>query len=128
MEKWLGPFSPMIYTLLRIVAGLVFAQHGAQKLFGLLGGRQMELMSQMGVAGVIEFFGGLAIAVGLFTSPLAFLASGEMAWAYFQVHAPRSFWPIVNGGEMAVLCCWIFLYLAARGGGQLSVDRMMKRK
>ena len=126
MEKWLSPFKPMIYALLRIVAGLVFAQHGAQKLFGVLGGRQMELMSQMGLAGVIEFFGGLAIAVGAFTSPVAIVASGEMAWAYFQIHAPRGFWPIQNGGEMAVLCCWIFLYVAMSGAGRFSVDGVRK--
>ena len=122
MEKLLSPLKPTIYALLRIVAGLVFAQHGAQKLFGVLGGQQMELMTQMGLAGVIELFGGLAIAVGTFTSPIAFLASGEMAWAYVQVHAPRGFWPIQNGGEMAVLCCLIFLLVAASGPGKWSMD------
>ena len=122
MEKLLSPLKPTIYALLRIVAGLVFAQHGAQKLFGVLGGQQMEIMTQMGLAGVIELFGGLAIAVGTFTSPIALLASGEMAWAYFQVHAPRGWWPIQNGGEMAVLCCWIFLFVAASGPGKWSMD------
>ena len=76
------------------------------------------LMSQMGIAGIIEFVGGILIAIGLFTSPVAFIASGEMAVAYFQAHAPRGFWPIMNGGELAVLYCFIFLYFAAVGSGQ----------
>jgi putative oxidoreductase len=127
MQKVLGRFSPYIYAALRIVAGLAFAQHGAQKLFGVLGAKQAApLMSQMGLAGVIEFVGGIMIALGLFTSPVAFLASGEMAWAYFQAHAPRSFWPIQNGGELAVLYCFIFLYFAAVGSGKLSIDSIRK--
>ncbi len=126
MQKWLGPYSPYLYALLRIVAGLAFAQHGAQKLFGLLGGTAVELTSQMGLAGVIEFVGGFLIAIGLFTSPVAFLASGEMAVAYFQAHAPRGFWPIQNGGELAVLYCFIFLYFAAVGSGKLSIDSIRK--
>jgi len=126
MQKWLGPYSPYLYALLRIVAGLAFAQHGAQKLFGLLGGTAVELTSQRGLAGVIEFVGGFLIAIGLFTSPVAFLASGEMAVAYFQAHAPRGFWPIQNGGELAVLYCFIFLYFAAVGSGKLSIDSIRK--
>lgn len=124
MEKWLGRFRPTIYAIFRIVAGLMFAQHGAQKLFGVLGGRQMELMSQLGAAGVIEFAGGLAIAIGAFTSVAAFLTSGQMAWAYFQAHAPGGFWPAQNGGELAVVYCWLFLYIAATGSGQWSVDAL----
>ena len=126
MQKWLGPYASYLYVLLRIVAGLAFAQHGAQKLFGLLGGTAVELTSQRGVAGVIEFLGGFLIAIGLFTSPVAFLASGEMAVAYFQSHAPRGFWPIQNGGELSVLYCFIFLYFAAVGSGKLSVDSIRK--
>lgn len=126
MQKWLGPYSPYLYALLRMVAGLAFAQHGAQKLFGLLGGTAVELTSQRGLAGVIEFVGGVLIAIGLFTSPVAFLASGEMAVAYFQAHAPRGFWPIQNGGEVAVLYCFIFLYFAAVGSGKLSIDSIRK--
>jgi putative oxidoreductase len=126
MQKVLGRFSPYIYAVLRIVVGLAFAQHGAQKLFGVLGGNAVELMSQRGLAGIIEFVGGIMIALGLFTSPVAFLASGEMAWAYFQAHAPRGFWPIQNGGELAVLYCFIFLYFAAVGSGKLSVDSIRK--
>ena len=122
MQKALGRLSPYFFALLRIIAGLAFAQHGAQKLFGLLGGQAVELASQRGLAGIIEFVGGIMIAIGLFTSPVAFIASGEMAWAYFQNHAPRGFWPIQNGGELAVLYCFIFLYLAAVGSGKLSID------
>jgi len=126
MQKWLGPYSSYLYALLRIVAGLAFAQHGAQKLFGLLGGTAVELTSQRGLAGVIEFVGGFLIAIGLFTSPVAFLASGQMAVAYFQSHVPRGFWPIQNGGELAVLYCFIFLYFAAVGSGKLSIDSIRR--
>lgn len=126
MEKLLGPYRPYLYAALRIVAGLAFAQHGAQKLFGVLGGTAVELTSQRGVAGVIEFVGGILIAIGLFTSPVAFIASGEMAVAYFQAHMPRGFWPIQNGGELAVLYCFIFLYFAAAGSGKLSIDAIRK--
>jgi putative oxidoreductase len=127
MQQVLGRFSPYFYAALRIVAGLAFAQHGAQKMFGLLGAKQAApLMSQFGMAGVIEFVGGIMIALGLFTSPVAFIASGEMAWAYFQSHAPRGPWPIQNGGELAVLYCFIFLYLCAVGSGKLSIDSIRK--
>ena len=126
MQKALGRLSPYFLALLRIIAGLAFAQHGAQKLFGLLGGQAVELTSQRGLAGIIEFVGGIMIAIGLFTGPVAFIASGEMAWAYFQNHAPRGFWPIQNGGELAVLYCFIFLYFAAVGSGKLSIDSIRK--
>ena len=126
MDKLLSPYRPHIYTLLRIVAGLLFAQHGAQKLFGALGGKPVELMSQMGLAGVLEFVGGLMIALGLFTSPVAFIVSGQMAVAYFQAHVPRGFWPIANGGELAALFCFVFLYFAAAGSGKWSIDAIRK--
>jgi putative oxidoreductase len=127
MQKVLGRYSPYFYALLRIVAGLAFAQHGAQKLFGALGAQQAApLMSQYGAAGVIEFVGGILIALGLFTSPIAFIASGEMAVAYFMSHAPKGPWPINNGGELAVLYCFIFLYFAAVGSGKLSIDSLRK--
>src|SRR5215217_4377340 len=116
MQKALSRLAPYFYALLRIVAGAAFAQHGAQKMFGVLGAKQAApLLSQYGMAGVIEFVGGILIALGLFTSPVAFLASGEMAFAYFQSHAPRGLWPIQNGGELAVLYCFIFLYCSAVG-------------
>lgn len=126
MEKVLGRFNGELYSLLRIVAGGLFACHGAQKLFGALGGQAVPLASQHGLAGVIELLGGLLIALGLFTSPVAFLAAGEMAAAYFIAHAPRAPWPILNGGELAVLYCFLFLYMAARGSGPLSLDRLLR--
>jgi putative oxidoreductase len=122
MQSLLAPYSPTLYALLRIVAGLLFLQHGVQKLFGWLGGPgPLPLLSQLGLAGVVETFGGLAIAVGLFTSPVAFVASGQMAVAYLQAHLPRGPWPVQNGGEPAVLFCFLFLYIASRGSGKWSV-------
>jgi putative oxidoreductase len=106
-----------------VVAGLMFAVHGAQKLSGFLGGKQQEVGSLFWVGGVIELVGGLLIAIGLFTSWAAFLASGEMAVAYFMVHAKDGFWPILNKGELAVLYCFVFLYIACRGGGRYSIGR-----
>ena len=128
MESVLGRFAGPLYSILRLVAGVLFACHGAQKLFGALGGHAMPLASQMGLAGIIEFVGGSLIAVGLFTSPVALIASGEMAWAFFQAHFPKSPWPIKNGGELAVLYCFLFLYMAARGSGPISLDRILRRK
>jgi putative oxidoreductase len=121
------------HNLLRIFAGFAFAQHGAQKLFGWFGGMGPEggtaqLMSLMGLAGTIEFVGGLLIMLGLFTRPIAFLASGEMAVAYFMSHFPRGFWPIENRGEPAVLFCFIFLFLAAHGAGTISLDALLARR
>ena len=126
MQKALARFAPYFYVALRIAAGLAFAEHGAQKLFGVLGGQAVALTSQRGLAGIIEFVGGIMIALGLFTSPVAFIASGEMAWAYFQQHAPRGPWPIQNGGELAVLYCFLFLYVSAVGSGKLSIDSIRK--
>jgi putative oxidoreductase len=110
------------HNALRIVAGLLFAQHGAQKLFGVLERNQAELASLMGLAGIIEFFGGLLIAVGLFTRPVAFLACGQMAVAYFMAHAPQGFWPILNGGELAAFYCFTWLFFFTHGPGKYSVD------
>ena len=122
MKAILGRFTEPAYTLLRIVAGLMFAFHGAQK-FGFFGGQMAPMFSQVFFAGVIELVGGVLIAVGLLTSIVAFICSGEMAVAYFQAHAPKAAWPNMNGGELAVLYCFLFLYIAARGGGRYSVDR-----
>jgi putative oxidoreductase len=127
MEGILGRVAPQIYALLRIVSGLLFAVHGAQKLLGVLGGQQVPIMSQFGLAGVIELVGGLMIAAGVFASLAAFVASGEMAVAYFQAHAPKGFWPVQNGGELAALYCFLFLYVAARGNGTWSVQGGKKR-
>ena len=127
MPKSWGRLAPIFYALLRIMAGLAFAQHGAQKLFGVLGASQaVPLLTQFGLAGIIEFVGGLMIALGLFTGPVSFVAAGEMGWAYFQQHFPRGHWPIQNGGELAVLYCFIFLYLSAVGSGKLSIDGIRK--
>jgi putative oxidoreductase len=128
MDRWLGRHAERIYTLLRIVAGILFACHGAQKLFGALGGTAATSNPLMLVGGIIEFGGGLLMAVGFLTSWAAFLASGMMAVAYFMVHAKGGFWPIINKGELAVVYCFLFLYIAARGAGPYSVDGMMRRK
>src|SRR5688572_24954546 len=127
MERVLGRFAPQFYALLRIVAGLLFACHGAQKLLGVLGGQQVPMFSQFWVAGVIELVGGILIAIGLLTSIAAFIASGEMAAAYFITHAEQGPIPIQNGGELAVLYCFVFLYMAARGAGPWGVDRASRR-
>ena len=127
MQKALGAAAPYVYVLLRVMAGLSFAQHGAQKLFGLLGARKaVDPFSQMGFAGIIEFVGGIMVALGLYTTPVAFLASGEMAYAYFTAHASRGFWPIQNGGEPALLYCFVFLYLSVIGSGKLSLDSVRR--
>lgn len=127
MERFLGRFAPQCYALMRIVTGLLFACHGAQKLFGVLGGHQVPYASQFGLAGVIEFVGGLMIAVGFLTGFVAFIASGEMAFAYVMAHMPRGPWPIQNGGEPAVLYCFVFLYIASRGTGIWGVDKVSRK-
>lgn len=113
---------------MRVVVGLLFACHGAQKLFGVLGG-QSELNDPEGLAaGVIEFVGGVFVAVGLFTRVAAFIASGEMAIAYFKAHAGRGFWPIMNRGELAALYAFVFLYIATFGAGRWSIDTARRPK
>ena len=122
------------YFLLRVVAGLMFFQAGSVKFLGWFGGMPGQagstapLMTQIGIGGVLEFFGGLAIMLGLFTRPVAFILCGEMAVAYWQFHAPHGAWPVQNHGELAVLFCFIYLYMAALGGGDWSLDALMKRK
>jgi len=118
--KILQRFEPYAYAFLRIVAGFLFLFHGLQK-FGLLGGQMVPLTSRLGAAAVIETVGGLLIMVGFATSPVALLCSGEMAFAYFTAHQPRGTWPIQNGGELAALYAFIFLYISTRGGGMLSI-------
>lgn len=115
---------------LRIVVGFLFWGHGAQKLLGWFGreGGPVELMSLMGLAGVLEFFGGILIVFGLFTRPVAFILAGEMAVAYFMAHLPRDFWPWVNGGEAAAFFCFAFLFLFANGGGDFSLDGLSKKR
>jgi putative oxidoreductase len=123
MERVLGRFSPQLYALMRIVVALLFACHGAQKLFGAFGGQHVVLASKLGLAGIIEFVGGLMIAIGFLTGTAAFIASGEMAYAFFTQHFPRGPVPIQNGGEPAVLYCFVFLYIASRGVGIWGVDK-----
>ena len=120
--------------LLRVVAGLLFLQAGGMKLFDWFGGVPAQfgghppLMSQTWIGGVLEFYGGAAILLGLWTRPVAFILSGEMAVAYWQFHAPNGVWPILNHGEPAVLFCFIFLCMAAQGGGDWSLDALLRRK
>jgi putative oxidoreductase len=134
MERVLGKVSKQLYAILRIVAGLLFMQHGAQKIFGALGGvggdpgQHVQYFSRMGLAGSIELFGGLLIVLGLFAGLVAFICSGEMASAYFLAHFPRGFFPVQNGGELAVLYCFLFLYIASRGAGTWSIDALRAKK
>lgn len=123
-SKW----SPVLLSILRIVAAFLFMQHGMQKLLGFpgAGDHKVELMSLMGFAGCLELIGGGLLLLGLFTRPVAFVLAGEMAFAYFMAHAPASFWPILNHGEGAILYCFVFLYLSAAGGGPWSLDRAMR--
>ena len=122
------------HTLLRVITGALFMEHGLQKLFGLLGDPSQPwngappAFSQFWFAGVLECFGGFLIVIGLLTRPVAFLLAGEMAVAYFTAHAPRNFWPILNHGEHTVLYCFIFLYLFATRAGPFSVDAALQRQ
>ena len=122
------------YFLLRVVAGLLFFHAGCLIVLGWFGGMPetpgstAPLMSQTGIGGLLELVGGIAIMLGLFTRPVAFILSGEMAVAYWQFHAPNGLWPIVNHGELAALFCFLFLYMAARGGGDWSLDALLRRR
>src|SRR5215204_3267738 len=141
LNSFYAGWTPRLLSLLRIVAGFLLTLHGAQKLFGFLappGAPGPTLMSQMGVGGLLEFFGGLLLLLGLFTRPVAFILSGMMAVAYFQFHmygayskgAPGWFWPIAqggNGGELAALYCFVYLFLSVAGGGEWSLDRLLRR-
>ena len=125
-ERWTG----YLLSLLRIVAALLFMAHGTQKLFSWPTDeprKAAQLLSGMGVAGVLETFGGALLLLGWFTRPVAFVLAGEMAVAYFMSHAPRGFWPLLNRGEVAVLFCFLFLYLSAAGGGPWSIDAARSR-
>jgi len=120
--------TELTFFLLRVVSGLLFCQAGCVKLFGWFGGMPpgTEMTMQLHIGAVLEVFGGIAIMLGLFTRPVAFILSGEMAVAYFQFHQPNGVWPVQNHGGEAVLFCFIFLYMAAHGGGALSVDAARK--
>ena len=118
-------WSPQLLSVLRIVAGLLFMMHGTMKLLAYPAPFPMHLspFTMLWFAGVIELVGGALVLVGLFTSIAAFVMAGEMAFAYFIGHFPKAFWPVQNGGDAAVLYCFVFLYLAAAGAGPWSVDR-----
>lgn len=123
--------SAALLSVLRIVAAFLFMAHGTQKLFSFPAARaagEPELLSLIGVAGMLEAFGGALLLVGLFTRLIAFILSGQMAFAYFIAHAPSGFWPLLNGGELAALYCFLFLYFAAAGGGPWGVDGLLRRR
>ncbi|MEX2649688.1 MAG: DoxX family protein [Alphaproteobacteria bacterium] len=130
MTNLLAAWAPRVQGLLRIVAGLLYVQHGLQKLFGFPGDNPPvgELVSFMGLAGGLEAFGGLSLTVGFLTRPVAFVLSGMMAVAYFMVHAPQGFFPVLNGGELAALYCFVFLTLAAAGPGAWSIDGALRSR
>ena len=120
---------PRVLSILRIAAALLFMQHGTMKLLGYPpsgDNDEVPLMSLVGVAGILELFGGALLLIGLFTRPVAFILSGLMAFAYFLAHAPRDFFPILNGGELAALYCFVFFYFAFAGGGAWSLDALRR--
>lgn len=131
-SKWQS-WGPRIQSVLRIMAAATFTLAGTMKLFAFPsgvspGGGTVRLMSELGVAGILETFGGALLTLGLFTRPVAFLLSGEMAVAYFQFHAPRGFWPVMNGGMPALLFSFLWLYFSSVGAGDWSLDALRKNK
>ncbi len=127
MDTFYLQWSPRFLSVLRIATAFLFIQHGSMKLLGFPPSEAfagVKLFSLIGFAGVLELFGGLMVLLGLFTRPVAFILSGEMAFAYFMAHAPHGLYPMLNHGELAVLYCFVFLYLAAAGGGVWSIDRI----
>ncbi len=130
LKSFVTKWSPVVQSIMRIVMGILFMQHGAMKLFGFpiaSEGGTVALFSLIGLAGILEFFGGLLILFGLFTKSVAFILSGLMAVAYFMAHASMSFWPAVNQGELAVVYCFVYLYLAFAGSGPLSLDHVLRK-
>jgi putative oxidoreductase len=125
----LTSWTPRMLSVLRIVTGLLFLEHGTGKLLGLPPSDHAAptLFSLIGVQGALELVGGLLILIGLFTRPVAFVLAGDMAVAYFMAHAPKSFFPTLNGGQLAILFCFVFLYLAVAGGGEWSADELVAR-
>ncbi|MDF1813366.1 MAG: DoxX family protein [Verrucomicrobiales bacterium] len=128
--KLLSPFQPVLLSLLRLISGLLMMQHGGQKVLGWPAPSRspFELMSMSGVAGVLELVGGFMLAIGLFTRAWAFILSGLMAFAYFIAHGSKGFWPMLNGGELAVLYCFVYFYLSAAGGGSIGLDALLGKK
>ena len=130
MTETMAAWAPRALSVLRIVTGLMIIEHGMAKLLGwpvVAAFAQLRLLSLLGLAGTIELVGGALLILGLFTQPVAFILSGEMAVAYFMVHAPRSFFPLINGGSLAIIYCFACLYLSTAGGGPWSVDATMKK-
>jgi putative oxidoreductase len=129
LDSFYTTWTPRLLSVLRIITAFLFIAHGAQKLFNYPASPNGAVLitSLMGVAGILEFFGGLLLLIGLLTRPVAFLLSGLMAVAYFMAHAPGGFLPLVNKGETAVLYCFIFLFLAVAGGGEWSIDNLLRR-
>ncbi len=126
-------WEPFALSVMRVAVGFTFSLHGLQKTLGWFGGlgghgATAPLLSRFGAAGVLESVGGLLIVLGLFTRPAALVLCGEMAVAYLLQHAPHGRWPIQNGGELAVVYCFVFLFLATAGAGTLSLDRLVRRK
>ncbi len=123
-------WAPRLLAILRIVAALIFMEHGTQKLLGFPPSERPspELFSLLGLAGVLELVGGILLVLGLFTRPVAFVLSGQMAVAYWMAHAPQSFFPILNGGDAAILYCFVFLYLVAAGSGAWSLDNALRQR
>ena len=130
LAKWRS-LAPVLLSVLRIVGAFMLLQAGTTKLFGwpmaMPGGSTVSLMTQTGIGGLLEVVGGALLLAGLFTRPVAFVLSGEMAVAYFQFHQPNGLWPIVNQGQPAVLYCFIWLYLSAAGGGPWSLDALRRK-
>lgn len=151
LNSFYATWTPRLLSVLRVIAAFLFIAHGSQKLFGYPAAPpptpdqrakqecvqkcEPPAQQQQGgksplivVAGVLEFFGGLLLLFGLFTRPVAFILSGTMAVAYFMAHAPGGFWPVINKGELAVLYCFVFLYFSVSGGGEWSLDRLLRRR
>lgn len=128
MGPWLNRYSDILYAVMRILVGLLFACHGTQKLFGVPGGVSQSSNPLLLAAGMIELACGILVATGLRANYAAFIASGQMAVAYFIAHAPKGFWPVLNKGELAVLYCFVFLYIASKGSGPVSIDAAVGRK
>jgi putative oxidoreductase len=128
-EAFCARWSPQVLSILRIMIGLLYMEHGTSKYLGLPASQTTGVnpMTLSGIGGMLELVGGALIVVGLFTRPVAFLLSGEMAVAYFVAHAPRGFFPLTNGGELAIVYCFVFLYLACAGGGAWSIDHLRGR-
>ncbi|MDO5612677.1 MAG: DoxX family protein [Paracoccus sp. (in: a-proteobacteria)] len=122
MFTQLTTYAPTMRSVLRIMAALIFMAHGTQKILGFPAGMSPDAFSLSWISGVMELIGGALLVIGLFTRPVAFLLSGLMAFAYFIAHAPQSFFPVLNGGDAAILYCFVFLYLVFAGPGPISVD------